>query len=191
MSEFQAGDGAGGQSLSVQVQEKVEETAQQASQKGIEYLREQTEARAGQLSAELQSVAEALRRSGHALHADGKEASGAVIDNVTRRLDQLSRYLGQTGGDRMLQDVEAFGRKRPWGLIGIGLGVGVASSRFLKASSSSRYAAAQPTTAAVRPAALPQAPRPAYQEPVTQQQQVPQREPVTQAGYAASPVEER
>jgi ElaB/YqjD/DUF883 family membrane-anchored ribosome-binding protein len=170
MSEYHDGDGAGSATITEQAHEKVQETAQQASQKGAEYLRQQTEARAGQVSSELQSVADALRRSGHALHADGKEASGAAVDNVTQTIERLSRYLGQTGGDQMLRDLESFGRKKPWGLIGVGLGLGVAASRFLKASSSNRY---QSVTAQPRPAtpaaALPPAPSQShYAEPVTQ-----------------------
>jgi ElaB/YqjD/DUF883 family membrane-anchored ribosome-binding protein len=167
LSEFQAGDGsASDASMTAQAQERVQEPAQQATQKAAAMLREQTEARASQASEELRAVADALRRSGHALHAEGKESSGGAVDTVTDRLDRLSRYLGTTSGDRMLQDVEAFGRRRPWGMIGIGLGVGLLASRFLKASSETRYASTTQRPAAPMPPALP----------------APAREPVTQVG---------
>jgi ElaB/YqjD/DUF883 family membrane-anchored ribosome-binding protein len=171
MSEYQVGDGAGGEpSLTEQAQEKVQQTARQASNKTAEYVRTQTEARASQAGEELRAVADALRRSGHALHADGKEMSGSAVDTVTQRMEQLSRYLGGTSGDQMLRDLESFGRGRPWGMIGLGLGVGIAASRFLKASSRSRYEATRAT-----PSALP----PSYGA-------VPYAEPVTQVGAAAS-----
>jgi hypothetical protein len=67
-------------------------------------------------------------------------------------MDGLGRYLGGTGGDQMLRDLERFGRRRPWGMIGLGLGVGLAASRFLKASSSRRF----------EQTGTPQAPQPTY-----------------------------
>jgi|1186.fasta_scaffold44699_3 hypothetical protein len=148
--------GSADASIAGQAQEKVQQTAQQASQKTAQYLRDQTETRAGQASEELSAVAQAMRRSGHSLHADGKEAAGAAIDNVTGGLERLSRYLGETDGDRMLKDLESFGRRNPWGMIGLGLGVGLVASRFLKASSQSRYRSAQPQSSPPRPPALPQ-----------------------------------
>ena len=180
MSDFSAGDGASSDaSMTAQAQEKVQETAQQATQKGAQMLREQTEARAAQASGELRSVADALRRSGHTLHADGKEQSGAAVDAVTDRIERLSGYLGRTSGDQMLRDVESFGRRSPWGMIGIGLGVGLVASRFLKASSESRYSASAPTQRRSPAPMAPPAPAlPPARPPVS-------REPVTQVGYPA------
>jgi SAM-dependent MidA family methyltransferase len=171
MSEYQAGDGSvADRPVAVQAQEKVQQTAQQASQKSAEYLRQQAETRAGQVSEELQSVADALRRSGHALHADGKQTSATAVDNVTQTVERLSRYLGESNGDQMLRDLESFGRRKPWGMIGIGLGLGVVASRFLKASSQTRYQ----STPQVSPSTL-QAPA----LPVSV------GEPVTQVGHPA------
>jgi ElaB/YqjD/DUF883 family membrane-anchored ribosome-binding protein len=171
MAEYQGGDASGvTQSVPAQAQEKVQATAQQASQKGAAYMRQQAEARAGEVSEELRSVAEALRRSGHALHADGKEASGGVVDNVTRTIERVSEYLGGTSADAMVRDVEAFGQRRPWRLVGIGLGIGVAAARVLKASSQARYrVSGQP--------AVPRAPRPALSPS-------PLEAPVAQVAYA-------
>src|SRR3954447_10283224 len=156
--------GSADASIAEQAQEKVQQTAQQASRTTTKYLREQTESRAGQASEELAGVAQALRRSGHSLHADGKAAAGAV-DNVSGGIERLSRYLGEADGDRMLRDLEGFGRRNPWGMIGLGLGVGLIASRFLKASSQSRYQGTQSTPP--RPPALPsrtpdQSPAPSY-----------------------------
>src|SRR3954447_23248675 len=87
-------------SIAEQAQEKVQQTAQQASSTATKYLREQAETRAGQASEELGAVVHALRRSGHSLHAEGKESAGAALDNVTGSLERLSRYLGEADGDR-------------------------------------------------------------------------------------------
>jgi ElaB/YqjD/DUF883 family membrane-anchored ribosome-binding protein len=128
----------GDQSLAAQAQEKVQQSTQQATTVTSRYVREQTEARSRQLAEELQNVAGALGRSSHQLHVDGKSNAARSIELVTERVEGLGRYLGSTGGDQMLRDLEAFGRRKPWGMIGLGLGVGVAASRFLKASSSRR-----------------------------------------------------
>jgi hypothetical protein len=134
-----AADGGRDASVVTQAQEKVQQTASQASSTAARYVREQTESRGKQAATELQTIADALRRSSHALHAEGNSGAAKGIETVTGRIEGLGRYLGGTGGDQILRDVEAFGRRRPWGMIGIGLGLGVAASRFLKASSSRRF----------------------------------------------------
>jgi ElaB/YqjD/DUF883 family membrane-anchored ribosome-binding protein len=142
MSTYQTADG-GSDSLTAQTQEKVQQTAHQATSTAARYVREQTESRGQQIAQELENVAGALRRSSHALHADGNENAARAIEQVTDRLESLGGYLGGTQGDQMLRDLERFGRRKPWGMIGLGLGVGIAASRFLKASSSRRYDDAQ------------------------------------------------
>ena len=39
----------------------------------------------------------------------------------------------------MLEDVEDFGRQRPWAVLAGGAAVGILAARFLKASSRNRY----------------------------------------------------
>src|SRR3954454_10524233 len=144
----------GDQSLAAQAQQKAQQTTQQATTATSRYVREQTETRSRQLAEELQNVAGALRRSSHQMHADGKADAQRSIEVVTERVEGLGRYLDSTGGDQMLRDLEAFGRRRPWGMIGLGIGVGLAASRFLKASSSRRSGAefaSPPSTAPAPP----------------------------------------
>jgi hypothetical protein len=148
MSEYQSGAPAPGPdddatSLVTQAQDKVQETAQQASTAATRAVREQVEMRAGQTGTELRSVAGAMRRSGHSLHADGNERAANVVDTVAHRLESLAGYLTESSGDKMLSDVERFGRRQPWSMIGAGLGLGFVASRFLKASSRNRYVATQ------------------------------------------------
>jgi hypothetical protein len=149
MSGYQSGDDG---SRAAHAQEKVQETAHQASNATARYVRDQAESRGKQVADELQSVSAALRRSSDALHADGNEKAARGIGLVTERMDGLGRYLGGTGGDQMLRDLERFGRRKPWGMIGLGLGVGLAASRFLKASSGRRF----------EQAGTPQAPQPMH-----------------------------
>src|SRR3954451_8203300 len=152
MSSMQDGD----QSLTSQAQEKVQQSTQQATTAAARYVREQTETRSRQFAGELQNVAGALNRSSHALHADGNANAARSIEFATERVEGLGRYLDSTGGDQMLRDLEAFGRRRPWGMIGLGLGGGPAASRFLKASSTRRtseqFSAPRSTVSAPPPA---------------------------------------
>jgi ElaB/YqjD/DUF883 family membrane-anchored ribosome-binding protein len=158
MSSNQDGD----QPLTSQAQEKVQQSTQQAATAAARYVRDQTETRSRQLAAELGNVAGALNRSSHALHADGNSNAARSIELATERVEGLGRYLGSTGGDQMLRDLEAFGRRKPWGMVGLGIGVGLAASRFLKASSSRRAEAQfSPQPSTVRP------PQPAPTEHVT------------------------
>jgi hypothetical protein len=140
MSEYHAGDGTGGDpSVVAQAQEKVQQTAQQASGTAARYAREQVQTRASQASEELRTVSGAMQRSVHSLRADGKEPHAKAVEGVTHGVDRLAGYLGDTSPDTMLRDVERFGRRQPWGMVGIGLGLGLVASRFLKASSRRRF----------------------------------------------------
>jgi ElaB/YqjD/DUF883 family membrane-anchored ribosome-binding protein len=144
MSEYQSvADGVGDSSIATQAQEKVQQSAKQASRTAARYVGEQVEERGKQAAEELHTLAGALRRSSHSLHADGKSSTASGIETVVDRLEGVGRYLEQTGGEKMVHDLEAFGRRKPWSMIGLGLGVGVFASRFLKASSSRRFEESQ------------------------------------------------
>lgn len=132
-------DGGGTSSIAGQAQEKVQETAQQASSAVGKALSEQVESRSAQVASELHSLSMAMRRSSHSLRADGNEQSAKILDAATDRFQSLGGYLSESSADRMLHDVEAFGRRRPWGMVGVGLGLGLVASRFLKASSRNRF----------------------------------------------------
>ena len=62
-----------------------------------------------------------------------------MTEGAADRIERFGGYLEQTSGDELLRDVEDFARRRPWMVAGIGLVVGLAASRFLKASSERRY----------------------------------------------------
>jgi hypothetical protein len=62
-------------------------------------------------------------------------ATGQAADGIER----LGSYLERQSGEGLMRDVESFARRRPWMLAGIGMVVGVAAARFVKASSEQRY----------------------------------------------------
>lgn len=161
MSSYHAASSGDGQTMVAQAQEKVQETAQQATSAVGNAVREQVDTRAAALASELGQIGTAMRRSGHSLRAEGNESSAKTLDSVTERVEALGSYLERTDGDQLLRDVERFGRRQPWALVGAGMTLGFVASRFLKASSRSRYdqQAQVPYPPVARPA-VPVAPAP-------------------------------
>jgi hypothetical protein len=104
-----------------------------------ETVSQQVEQRSSQAARQLADVAEAFRRTGRGLHSEGNDGSARLVESISNRAEHLSRYLGQTSSDRLLQDVEHFGRRKPWLVIAGGMALGIASSRLLKASSKRRF----------------------------------------------------
>jgi hypothetical protein len=62
-----------------------------------------------------------------------------VTQQLAERVEQLGQYLREADADRILRDVEDFGRRQPWIMAAAGLAVGVAAARVMKASSRRRY----------------------------------------------------
>ena len=121
-------------------QQKASELKDQGRSKLSETLDERTTQAGGQA----RQMAQALRRSGEQLReqGEGQQVAG-VTDGAADRIERLGGYLERTSGDAFLRDAEALARQRPWMVAGVGLMVGLAASRFLKASSERRYDSAQ------------------------------------------------
>jgi len=73
------------------------------------------------------------------LREQGKDQPAKLAEQAADRAERVSRYLTDSDADRILGDVEDFGRRQPWAVIAGGLALGLVASRFLKASSSRRY----------------------------------------------------
>jgi hypothetical protein len=84
-------------------------------------------------------TADSLRSVGEELRKQGKDTPARLADQAAERTERVGGYLRDADGDRILRDVEDFGRRQPWVLALGGLALGVAAARFLKASSSERY----------------------------------------------------
>ena len=152
MSYQETGTTGGGQDrpTSVQVQEKAGETArqvtgqvqektQQARAQAGGALRQQVDERSTQAGEQVRSSAEAFRKTSEELRNQGKETPARVAEQAAERAERLGGYLEEANADRILRDVEDFGRRRPWALAAVGAALGFFASRFLKASSSRRY----------------------------------------------------
>jgi hypothetical protein len=133
------GGGATGkaQEAATTAQQKTEEAAGQARDR----VRDQVDTRSTQVGEQAESVAQDVRSVGEHLRGEGKDKPAELADTAAARVAELGDYLKRSDGDALLRDAERFGRERPWAVMAGGLVLGIAASRFLKASSSRRYQA--------------------------------------------------
>lgn len=127
--------------------EQVQEKAQVAQDKMKEgaatvqsRMREQVDQRSTQVGEEMSSSGQALRSTSERLREEGKDGPARAAERAADQAERVGGYLTESDADRILRDVEDFGRRQPLAVAAIGLVAGFAASRFLKASSSSRYA---------------------------------------------------
>ena len=116
-----------------------QEKAGALTSKGRSRLSEQLDQRTTDAGSQARSVAQALRSSTDRLQEDGNTQAVTVANRAADQIERVGSYLEQRSGDDMLRDVENFARRRPWMIAGASLLVGIAASRFLKASSEKRY----------------------------------------------------
>ncbi|MBA3843700.1 MAG: hypothetical protein H0X39_14000 [Actinobacteria bacterium] len=136
-----------GQSPAEQVKERVQEVAGQAKGQSREQLRAQINQRSTQAGEQVSSAATAMRRTGENLRGEGSDGVAKVLDGLAERGEQLGSYLSRADGDQILRDVEDVARKQPWLFVGGTAIVGFLASRFMKASSNTRYQGAGSTDA--------------------------------------------
>jgi hypothetical protein len=119
----------------------------EATEHGRGLVRSQVEARSTQVGEQAQSVAETLRQTAAQLRASGDEQKAPharFADMGAERLDDVGRYLSESDADELLSKLEDGARRQPWLVAGVGLLLGIAGARFLKASSEQRYRRSQP-----------------------------------------------
>jgi hypothetical protein len=125
-----------------QVKQQADQAKQQAQQAGgqaKERLREQVDQRSTQVGERVGSTAQDVRSVADELRRQGKDQPAKLAEQAADRVDRVGGYLKESDADRILRDVEDFGRQKPWAVALGGLALGLAASRFLKASSTRRY----------------------------------------------------
>jgi hypothetical protein len=125
----------GGASATDQAKERAQEAAGQA--KGA--LREQVDQRSTEAGEKVAGFATDVRSVGDQLRQQGKDQPAKLADQAADRAERLGGYLKDNDADRILGDIEDFGRRQPWVVVAGGVALGLVASRFLKASSSRRY----------------------------------------------------
>ena len=123
---------------------EAQQRLQQAAGEARGRAREQIDQRTTQAGERVSATAGDVRTIGEELRKQGKHGPARMADEMAERVDRLGGYLQQSDSDRLLKDVEDFGRRRPWAVAAGGLVLGFAASRFLKASSERRYRASRP-----------------------------------------------
>jgi hypothetical protein len=122
-----------------QAKEQAKEQVQQARGQARERLREQVDQRSTQAGARVTSTAHDVRSVADELRRQGKDQPARLAEQAADRVERAGGYLRDSDADRILRDVEDFGRDKPWAVVVAGLALGFAASRFLKASSGRRY----------------------------------------------------
>ena len=141
MSETTAAPGAADQprAKTEEVGAQAKEKAQEAGQQARDRVRDEVDRRSTQAGEQAGSTAQALRQASQRLREDGNEPVANGMEQVAQRVESAGSWLREADGDRILRDVEDFGRRNPLAVVAGGVALGFAVSRLLKASSRSRY----------------------------------------------------
>jgi len=121
-----------------QATDAAKEKASGAADQAKSRAQQEIDTRSTQAGEEVGSFAEALRSTSDKLREEGKEGPAKAADRAAEQAQKLGGYLVDADGDRILNDVEDFARRKPWAVLAGGVVVGVAAARFLKASSAER-----------------------------------------------------
>jgi len=123
--------------------EQAKETAQSLAGQAQDRIREQVDQRSTEAGEQVGSTAQDVRSVGEELRKQGKDRPAKVAEQAADRIDRAGTYLRESNAERILNDVESFGRSRPWAVLAGGVVAGLAAARFLKASSRERYSSQQ------------------------------------------------
>jgi glucan phosphorylase len=146
----QGGQG-GATGTAEQAKQTAQQTAQRAATEGRNRVRQQIDQRSTDAGERLRSTGSDLRSVGEELRKQGKEQPARMADQVAERVERAGGYLRESDADRVLRDVEDFGRRQPLAMLAGGLALGFLASRFLKASSARRFGDYQRGIAAPQP----------------------------------------
>jgi hypothetical protein len=124
------------ESATEQVKGLVQDVTAEAKGSTSQQLREQIVSRSTQMGEQLTGTVAPLRRAADQLRSEQSETPAKLIERITDRAERLGHYLTEADSDRILRDVEAFGRRQPWVMLTGSVVAGFFASRFVKASSS-------------------------------------------------------
>ena len=134
------------QDVKDQVQEKaqeagdqVREKAQEAGEQARGRVQQEIDQRSTQAGESVGSTAQTVRRVSESLREEGQDGPARAAEQAAERIDKAGQWLRESDADRIVRDVERFGREKPWAFALGGVALGFAAARFLKASSGERY----------------------------------------------------
>ncbi|HXM56985.1 MAG TPA: hypothetical protein VOB72_16410 [Candidatus Dormibacteraeota bacterium] len=117
-----------------QTAQRVGEKASEAGSAAHERVRDQVDQRSTPVGEQTGQVGQAMRDMSGRLHAQGNDLPARAAEEVANRIERLARYLRESDGERIVNDIEDFGRRQPLVVAALGLAAGVATARLLKAS---------------------------------------------------------
>ena len=123
-----------------QAKERAGDAAGGAMQTARTRAREQVDRRSTEAGDRALGTADDVRTVSEELRRQGKDAPAKVADQAALRIEKAGTYLRDADSERLLADVERFGRERPWAIAAAGLAIGIVAARALKASAARRYA---------------------------------------------------
>jgi hypothetical protein len=127
------------QEMAQDVAGQAREKAQEAAGKARSRLGDQVDRRSTEAGERMGSTVSDLRSVGRELRNQGKDTPARLADQAADRVERVGSYLAESDVDRILGDVEDFGRRQPLAVLAGGVVLGIVAARFLKASSSRRY----------------------------------------------------
>ena len=123
MSETTTADGAADQARAKtqEVGAQAKEKAQEAGQQARDRVRDEVDRRSTQAGEQAGSAAQALRQASDKLREDGNEPVAKGMEQVAQRVESAGSWLRDADGDRILRDVEDFGRRNPLAVVAGGV----------------------------------------------------------------------
>lgn len=119
--------------------DQAKQRAQQATDQAKGRVRDEVDRRSTEAGEQATSVADAIRQASQQLREQGKDQAAKPMEQAAQRVESAGQWLRDSDGDRILRDVEDFGRRNPLAVAAGGIAIGFALSRLLKASSTDRY----------------------------------------------------
>jgi hypothetical protein len=138
-STAREGAGNDNQGKAKEVASQAQDKAREAAGEARGRVREQVDQRSTELGQRVAANAGDARSIAEELRSQGKDGPARYAEQAADRAERLGGYLERSDADRILGDVEDFGRRNPWAIAAGGLLLGFAASRMLKASSGERY----------------------------------------------------
>ena len=119
--------------------QQVRERAQDGARQARSRVRDEVDRRSTQAGEQMSGTADAIRGASSHLRDQGNEQGARAVEQAASRIESAGTWLRDSDGDRILRDVEDFGRRNPLAVVAGGVALGFAVSRLLKASSRRRY----------------------------------------------------
>jgi hypothetical protein len=157
-ADSSSGATADAQAKAQEVVGRAQDQAQNAVGQAQDRAREQIDQRSTEVGGQIHGHASDLRSVSDALRDQGKDRPAQAVERVAGYAEQAGTYLQDKDADSMLRDAEDFGRQKPAVVVAGALAVGFMAARFLKASSSRRYASRETSVQRSSSAGLPPAP---------------------------------